>query len=169
MLCINKFEPRSSDEIFLGYVVHTHAYHVLNLETNCIMETCEVTFDETLPSPSPVFEHAGPDQVGETIFVEEKHDDSDCGDSELNPLAALVEPTSTTSDDGPNMTSSTTWGLLEPKSVEPRAAEATIDGEANSARDAPHHVQRDHPPQQMIGDLHERVTRSWYQQMSHFA
>ena len=37
---------------FLGYALHYRAYRVLNLETNRIMETCEVTFDETSPSPS---------------------------------------------------------------------------------------------------------------------
>jgi hypothetical protein len=69
---LDKFESWSSDSVFLGYALHSRAYCVLNLETNHIMETCEVTFDETLSSPSSVFEHAGPDQIGETIFVEEE-------------------------------------------------------------------------------------------------
>jgi hypothetical protein len=30
-----------------------------------------------------------------------------------------------------------------------------IDGEATSSRIAPWHVQRDHPPQQMIGKINE--------------
>jgi hypothetical protein len=51
------------------------------------METCEVTFNETTPCPSPVFETAGPDQMGHTIFVEE-HDDDDWGDLEQTPLVA---------------------------------------------------------------------------------
>jgi hypothetical protein len=46
---LDKFEARSIDGIFFGYVSHSRAYHVLNLETNQIMETCEVTFDETQP------------------------------------------------------------------------------------------------------------------------
>jgi hypothetical protein len=29
------------------------------------------------PSPSPILEPAGPYQMGETIFVEEEHDDAD--------------------------------------------------------------------------------------------
>ena len=55
---LDKFESRSFDGVFLGYALHSRAYHVLNLETIWIMETCEVTFDETSPSPSPVFKHA---------------------------------------------------------------------------------------------------------------
>ena len=49
---------------FLGYALNSHAYRVLNLETNHIMETCEVTFDETAPCPSPIFELVGPYQMG---------------------------------------------------------------------------------------------------------
>jgi hypothetical protein len=41
------------------------------------MDTCEVTFDETAPCPSPAFESAGLDQMGKTIFVEEEHDAAD--------------------------------------------------------------------------------------------
>ena len=45
---LDKFESRSSHGIFLGYASHSHAYHVLNLETNRVMETYEVTFNETM-------------------------------------------------------------------------------------------------------------------------
>jgi hypothetical protein len=105
---LDKFESRSSDGVFLGYALQSRAYRVLNLETNRIMETCEVTLDESAPCPSLVFEPAGPDQMGQTIFVEEEHDDADWGDPEPTPLAAPVEPASTTSADGPDPTSSTT-------------------------------------------------------------
>jgi hypothetical protein len=36
---LDKFESRSSDGIFLGYANHSRAYHVLNLDTNLVMET----------------------------------------------------------------------------------------------------------------------------------
>jgi hypothetical protein len=42
---LDKFESRSSDRIFLGYASHSQAFHVLNLDTNLVIETCEVTFD----------------------------------------------------------------------------------------------------------------------------
>jgi hypothetical protein len=42
---LHKFESRSSDGIFLGYASHSRAFFVLNLDTNLVMETCEVTFD----------------------------------------------------------------------------------------------------------------------------
>jgi hypothetical protein len=53
---LDKFESRSSNGVFLGYALHSRVYRVLILETNLIMETCEVTLDETTPYPSPVFE-----------------------------------------------------------------------------------------------------------------
>ena len=52
------------------------------------METCEVTFDETIPCATFVFERAGEDELGESIFVEEEQEDVDWGDPELTPLAA---------------------------------------------------------------------------------
>jgi hypothetical protein len=44
---LDMFEARSFDGIFFGYASHSRAYRTLNLETNQIVETCEVTFDET--------------------------------------------------------------------------------------------------------------------------
>ena len=69
---LDKFESRSSDGIFLGYASHFDAYCVLNLETNRIMETCEVTFDKTMPCSIPIFDCAGDQEIGESIFVEEE-------------------------------------------------------------------------------------------------
>jgi hypothetical protein len=66
------------------------------------------------------------------------------------------------------MSTSTTWGLLEPKYAEPRGVQAAVEEEDTSSREASRHVLRDHPPQ-MIGELHEQVTRSSYHEMSHFA
>jgi hypothetical protein len=65
---LDKFEARSVDNIFFGYASHSRAYRVLNLETNQIVETSEVTFDETEPRSQLVFECAGDDELGEEIF-----------------------------------------------------------------------------------------------------
>jgi hypothetical protein len=51
---LHKFESRSSDGIFLGYASHSRAFRLLNLDTNLVMETCEVTFDETQPCISSI-------------------------------------------------------------------------------------------------------------------
>jgi hypothetical protein len=65
---LDKFEARSVDDNFFGYASHSRAYRVLNLETNQIVETCEVTFDETHPRSQLVFECASDDELGEEIF-----------------------------------------------------------------------------------------------------
>jgi hypothetical protein len=44
---LDKFEARSVDGILFDYASHSRPFRVLNLETNQIMETCEVTFNET--------------------------------------------------------------------------------------------------------------------------
>jgi prophage DNA circulation protein len=51
---------------------------LLNLETNQIVETCEVTFDETQPRSQLVFECAGDDELGEEIFQKEEHVHGEC-------------------------------------------------------------------------------------------
>jgi hypothetical protein len=65
---LDKFEARSVDGIFFCYAAHSRAYRVLNLETNQIVETCEVTFDETHPCSQLVFVCAGDDELGEEMM-----------------------------------------------------------------------------------------------------
>ena len=69
--------------------------------------------------------------------MEEEHDDVDWVAPEPTPPAAPVELASTTTTDGPNPTSSTTWGLLELAPAETRGVEATVEGEVTSSREAP--------------------------------
>jgi hypothetical protein len=52
---LDKFESSSFDWIFLGYASHSRAFRV-NRDTNLVLDTCEVTFDETQPCNSSVFE-----------------------------------------------------------------------------------------------------------------
>jgi hypothetical protein len=85
--------------------------------------------------------------------MEEEHDDADWVALEPTPPAAPVEPASTTTADGPYPTPSTTWGPLEPVLAEIGGVEAAVEGEATSSREAPQHIQRRHPPQQMIGSF----------------
>jgi hypothetical protein len=67
---LDKFESRSSDGILLGYTPHGRSYRVFNLETNTVVESCDVTFDETAPCPRDVFECAGDKEMEENTFVD---------------------------------------------------------------------------------------------------
>jgi hypothetical protein len=66
-----QFESRSFDDILLGYTPHGRSYRVYNFETNTIVESCDVTFDEIVPCPRGVFECAGDKEIEECIFVDE--------------------------------------------------------------------------------------------------
>jgi hypothetical protein len=44
----------------------------LTFETNTIVESCDVTFDETAPCPHGVFECACDKKMEESIFVDEE-------------------------------------------------------------------------------------------------
>jgi hypothetical protein len=105
---LDKFESRLVDGIFFGYASHSRAFRVLNLETNQIVETCEVTFDETQPRRSLVFECAGDDELGEEIFQEEEHEHGDDEDGSEMPAAEHVPTTSATIENGPSPTPTTT-------------------------------------------------------------
>jgi hypothetical protein len=62
----------SSDGILLGYTPHGRSYIVFHLETNTVVELCDVTFDETAPCPCYVFECAGDKEMEESIFIDEE-------------------------------------------------------------------------------------------------
>jgi hypothetical protein len=160
---LEKFESRSSDGIFLGYVNYSRAFRVLNLDTNLVMETCEVTFEETQPCNSSVFECADDDEVGKKIFEDEEYDaGEDDGDDGEAP-ATRVPSTSTTMTmvyDGPSPT---------PPMIQQDQVEAAAEGEVASRREAPRRVQVDHPPSVIIGDINECTTRSRSRNATHFA
>jgi hypothetical protein len=133
---------------------------VLNLETNQIIETCEVTFDETQPRSQLVFECAGDDELGEEIFQEEEHEHGDDEDGGVVPAAEHVHTTSTTVMDDPSPT---------PRTTNQVQGEATVEGEVASRRELSRRVQVDHPASRIIGDMNEPTTRSRVRNNSHFA
>jgi hypothetical protein len=71
--CVNldKFESRSFDDILLGYTPHGRSYRVYNFETNTVIESCDVTIDETAHCPRDVLECAGDKEIEESIFIDE--------------------------------------------------------------------------------------------------
>jgi hypothetical protein len=133
---------------------------VLNLETNQIVETCEVTFNQTQPSSQLVIECAGDDELDEEIFQEEEHEHGDDEDGGVVPAAEHVPTTSTAVMDGTSPTPTTT---------NQDQGEAAVEGEIASRRKPPRRVQVDHPASRIIGDMNERTTRSRVRNNSHFA
>jgi hypothetical protein len=150
---LDKFESRSFDGILLGYTPHGRFYRVYNIETNTVVELCDVTFEETAPCPHGVFECAGDKEMEESIFVDEGLQGVD-GDEDEPLLSSTSSPkpvpASTLKAEAPQATTSFT-----------AAVEASrVEGEIVSEPGAPSHIQKVHPPQQIIGNLNKRVTRS---------
>jgi hypothetical protein len=118
------------------------------------METCEVTFDETQPCNSSVFECAGDDEVGKKIFEDEDddagEDDGDDGEAPATNVPSTSTMT-TTMQDGPSPTLST---------IQQDQVEEAAEGEVVSRREAPRHVQVDHPPSRIISDINEHTAQS---------
>jgi hypothetical protein len=150
---LDKFESRSFDGILLGYTPHGRSYRVYSFETNPVVESCHVTFDETASCPRDVLECAGNKEMEESIFVVEGLQGVDGDEDEpLLPSTSSPDlvPASTLEAKAPHATTSST-----------AAVEASqVEGEIVSERGAPSHIQKRHPPHQIIGNLNERVTCS---------
>jgi hypothetical protein len=111
---LDKFESRSYDGIFLAYTPYDRSYRVFNLETNTIVESCDVTFDKTAPCPRDVFECASDKEMDESIFVDEELNDFDRDEDELLLLSTSspeLVPASTLEAEAPQATTSSTTAV----------------------------------------------------------
>ncbi|WVZ54211.1 hypothetical protein U9M48_005048 [Paspalum notatum var. saurae] len=162
---LDKFESRCLDGIFLGYSSSSRAFRVWILEAKQVVETYEVSFDETMPCTSPAFELSGDNEEGTPIF-EDEEGAVDVGDAGATAPAAAPVPSATSSDDegGPLPTASSS---LPRQQAHAEAGPAEDAGEVTSGIVPSRQVQRDHPPHRMIGDIHRRVTRSSLRDVSH--
>jgi hypothetical protein len=137
---LDKFESHSFDGILLGYTPHDRSYRVYNFETNTVVESCDVTFDETAPCPRGVFECAGDKKMEESIFVDEGLQGID-GDEDEPLLLSISSPehvpASTLEAEDPQATTSYTAAVEVSR----------VEGKIISERGAPSHIQKRHPPQ----------------------
>jgi hypothetical protein len=161
---LDKFESRTSDGIMLGYPGHSKGYRVLNLETNTIVESCDVTFDEASPASPDL---SGSPQESESIFQEEDEFESGVGRAptshvpEADPLV-----TSSTIAEGPvPTTSSSAMAPSSPTAPLPTSSSAEVEAVETTSTlaqvpvEGSRRIQRDHPSAQIIGDISKRVTR----------
>jgi hypothetical protein len=150
---LDKFESHSFDGILLGYTPHGGSYRVYNLETNTVVESCDVTFNETTPCPRGVLECAGDKEMEESIFVGEGLQGVD-GDEDkpllLSTSSPEPVPASTLEAEAHQATTSSIVAVDASR----------VEGEIISELGAPSHIQKAHPTQQIIGNLNERVTHS---------
>jgi hypothetical protein len=116
---------------------------MFNLKTNIVVESCDMTFDETAACPRVVFECAGDKEMEESIFVDEELQGLDHDEDEpllLSTSSPKLIPTSTLEADAPQPTISSTITV-----------EASwVEGDIISKQGAPSHIQKVHPPQEII-------------------
>jgi hypothetical protein len=160
---LDKFESRSFDGILLGYTPHDRSYRVYNFETNTVFESCDVTFDETAPYPRGASGCAGDMEMEESIFVDDGLlDINGDKDEPLLPSTSSPKhiPTSILKAEAPQATTYSTAAVEVSR----------LEGKIVSELGAPSHIQKAHPPQQIIGNLNERVTHSsWSTHLSCFS
>jgi hypothetical protein len=141
---LDKFVFRCSNGIFLGYTRHGKSYRVVTLETNTIVGSCDVTFNETSPCPRDVFKCASDKEMEESIFFDEELQSFDRDEDEpLLPSTSSPKfvPASTLEAEAPQATTSSTTAVEV----------SQVEGEIISDQGASSHIQKAHPPQQIIG------------------
>jgi hypothetical protein len=127
---LDKFESHSFDGILLGYTPHGRSYRVFNLETNTIIESCDVTFNETAPCHHDVFECVGEKEMEESIIVDEELQGFNCDEDE--PLLSSTSspelvPTSTLEAKVTQATTSSTATVEAPQ----------VEGRSSPSRELP--------------------------------
>jgi hypothetical protein len=150
---LDKFESHSSNGILLGYTPHGRSYRVFNHETNTIVESYDVTFDELAPCPRNVFECAGDKEMEESIFLDKELQGFDGDEDEpLHPSTSSPKlvPASTLEAEAPQTTTSSS-ATVEVSRVQ----EENISKHGSSS-----HIQKAHPSQQIVGNLNEMVAQS---------
>jgi hypothetical protein len=88
---LDNFESRSFNGILLGYTPHGKSYIVFNLKTNIVVESCDVTFNETAPYPRDVFECACDKKMEDSIFIDDELQGFD-GDEDEPLLSSTSSP-----------------------------------------------------------------------------
>jgi hypothetical protein len=130
---LDKFESRSSDGILFGYTPHGRSYRVFNLAANTVVESCDVTFNETVPCPRDVSECADDKEMEESIFIDEGLQGID-GDEDdpLLPSTSPPEPVpaSTVETEAPQATTSSTAAVEMSR----------VEGEIVSEAGVPFHI-----------------------------
>jgi hypothetical protein len=113
---------------------------VFNLETNTVVESYDVTFNETTSCPHDVFECADDKEMEEGIFVDEELQSFDGDEDEpLLPSTSSPElvPASKLKAEAAQVTTSSTAVVQT----------SWVEGEIISKQGALSHIQNAHPPQ----------------------
>jgi hypothetical protein len=112
-----------------------------------------VNFDETTPYPRDVVECAGNKEMEESIFVDDGLQGVDGDEDEpLLPSTSSPEPVPAFIFEAEALQATTSSTAVVEVS--------RVEGDIVSKLSAPSHIQKAHPPQQIIGNLNKRVTHS---------
>jgi hypothetical protein len=106
---------------------------VFNLETNAVVESYDVTFDETAPYSCDIFECVGDKEMKENIFIDEELQSFDRDEDEpllLSTSLPELVPASTLEVEAPQPTTSSTAVVLA----------SWVEGEIISKQGAPSHI-----------------------------
>jgi hypothetical protein len=163
MLKSSKFAPKTCEGVLLGYDSNSRAYRVFNVITSCVKITCDAVFDETNGSQK---EQVDLDLVDDEETPCDSLQRMMIGD--VRPLA----PSNQHQETYPNDTTPPAQGLnqdnhedIEPNDqVQEESNDQGGDEDNGDKGEAPPHlrvhqnIQRDHPVNNILGDIKKEVT-----------
>jgi hypothetical protein len=154
----SKFAPKVYKGFLLGYDSNSHAYHVFNITTGCVETTCDMVFDETnIPQK-------------EQVDLDLVNDEEALCDALQRMAIGYVrpqDPSDQPQGQSPNHTTPPAQELDQDEHYDQVQEESnyqggdTDDGDNGDAPPHPrmcHNVQRDHPIDNILGDIEKGVT-----------
>jgi hypothetical protein len=163
----SKFAPKLYDGFLLGYDSNSHAYHVFNMTSSCVETTCDAVFDQTNDCQK---EQVDLDLVDDEEAPYDALQRMDIGD--IRPQDLSDQP----QGQSPNDITPPEQGLDQDKHEEEHEQHDQVleesndqegdenDGDNGEAPPHPrvcHNIQRDHPINNILGDIEKGViTRS---------
>jgi hypothetical protein len=160
----SKFDPKTYESVVLGYDSNSHAYRIFNITTGCVKTTCDVVFDETNSSQN--------EQV-DLDLVDDVEASCDALWRMTIGNVRPQDPNNQPQETSPNDTTTPAQGLDQDnheEDVEPNDQDQEEsndqgrdedDGDKGEASPHPRvhqNVQRDHPVNNILGDVKRGVT-----------
>jgi hypothetical protein len=177
----SKFAPKAVEGFLLGYDSNTRAYRVFNKSTGLVEVSCDIVFDETNGSQvEQVDLDELDDEEAPCVALRNMSIGDVCPKESEEPTQAQDQPSSSnqatppTQDEDQAQDNEDEDQEYEPHQEEENdqgGDEANKDKEDDQGQRPPHPrvhqaIQRDHPVNSILGDIHKGVTtRSW---VAHF-
>jgi hypothetical protein len=155
----SKFAPKVYEGFMLGYDSNSHAYCVFNKDSGCVETTCDMVFDETNGSQVEQYDlddEEAPCDALRTMAIsdvrpQENNEDQPSPNNTTPPAQKLDQDNQEEEDERLDQ-------VQEESNDQGGDEDDGDDGEAPPHPRVRHNVQKDHPVNNILGDIEKGVT-----------